>query len=149
MHSARRPGGSAHSSRRPNQATQPLPSQTPQTPQTPQTNLFGGLYEQLSTDSATSARKSNSRSTNSSRTTLRMAKTKNDRARQKQQIELKTVLVQPCRPPVSGDSDLEESIPNSIDIMRKLGGPVSAFEKTLRYNYQRQLNKFRNGSIKC
>lgn len=145
MTSSRRPGGSAHSSRRPNQQSHLLNCQTPQTNEA---SLLGGLYEQLSTDSVSTTKKSNVRSTNSSRTALHMLKTRNERARQKQQVELKTLLVNPCRPPVEGDSDLDESIPNSIEVMRRLGGSVSAFEKNLRFNYQRQLSQFRVGSKK-
>jgi hypothetical protein len=145
MSSLRRPIGSAHSSRRANQQNRTLNSVTPQTIDS---NVMGGLYEQLSNDSMSTTKKFNPRSTNTSRSNIHMVKAKNDRARQKQHVELKTILVQPCRQPISGDSDLEETIPNSIEIMRKFGGPVSAFERNLRYNYQRQLNQFRNGSKK-
>lgn len=78
-----------------------------------------------------------------------MIKTKTDRARQKQNFELKTLLVQPCKQPIFGDTELEESIPNSIELMRSIGGPVTPFESNLRYNYHRQLNQFRNGATKC
>lgn len=146
MSSSRRAVGSAHSGHRPNQQNRTLYSQTPQTTET---NAMGGLYEQLSTDSSSStAKKSHPRSRNNSRSTMHMLKTRNERARQKQQIDLKTVLVRPCRPPIFGDGNLEETIPNSIEVMRRLGGPVTAFERNLRYNYHRQLNHFRNGSNK-
>lgn len=146
MCSSRRPIGNAHSGRRTNQQNRILYSQTPQTTET---NVMGGLYEQISSDSSSStAKRSYTRSTTNSRSTMHMVKTKNERARQKQQIELKTILVRPCRPPISGDSDLEETIPNSIEIMRRIGGPITTFEKNLRFNYHRQLNQFRNGSNK-
>ena len=150
MGSSRRTGGSAHSSRRPAAANQqPLLThcQTPQT-HTNETSLLGGFCEELSTDSLSSTKKSNVRSMNSSRTALHMLKTKNERARQKQQVELKTILVNPCQASIDDETDLEESIPNSIEIMRRLGGSVSAFEKNLRSNYQRQLTQFRASSKK-
>jgi hypothetical protein len=145
MYSARRPIGSAHSGRQANQRSCTLHSQTPQTVES---NVMGGLYEQLSDDSMSTTRKSYPKRTNTSRSNIHMVKTKNDRARQKQHVELKTILVQPYRPPLTSDSDLEETIPNSIEIMRQFGGPLSAFERNLRYNYHRQLNQFRNGSTK-
>lgn len=145
MYSSRRPIRSAHSDRRANQQNRILHSQTPQTVDS---SVMGGLYEQLSNDSMSTTKKSNPRTTNTSRSNIHMVKTKNDRAREKQHVELKTIFVQPCRKLISGDNDLEETIPNSIEIMRKFGGPISAFERNLRYNFHRQLNLFRNGSTK-
>jgi len=147
MSSPRRAIGSAHSPRR----TYPQQSRVSNSkiPQTTETKIVGGLYEQGTIDSSTTAKKSYPRSINTSRSTIRMLKTKNERARQKQHIELKTSLVQPCRQPIFGDSELEETIPNSIEIMRNLCGPITPFESNLRYNYRRQLNQFRNTSTKC
>jgi hypothetical protein len=138
--------GSARSSRRVNQQYRVvLPQQTPST----DTNVMGGLYEQSTIDSAsTIMKKPYPRSTNTSRSTLNMLKTKNERARQKQQMELKTILVNPCRQPITIDGGLEETIPNSIEIMRKLRGPVPAFESNLRFNYNRQLTQYRINSTK-
>jgi len=146
MSSTRRAVGSAHSGRRNYQQNRVSFSQTPQTIET---NVMSGFYEQLPTDSSASLKKLYPRSTNTSRATIHMVKTKNDRARLKQHIGLKTILVEPCKQPILGDHKLEETIPNSIEIMRRLGGPVTAFESNLRYNYRRQLNQFRNGSTKC
>lgn len=137
MCSSRRPIGSAHSARRTNQQNR-----------TTDATAIGGLYERVSTDSSTTVKKSYPRSTNTSRTTMYRVKTKNDRARQKQHVELKTILVQPSQQVIPGDSDSEEIIPNSIEIMRQLGGHVSAFEKNLKLNYRRQLHQFRNGASK-
>jgi hypothetical protein len=142
--SPRRALGSGHSSRRTNQEHRVSFSQSPQKNET---NIMGGLYEQLS-DSSFSLKKTYPRSTNTSRSTIHMLKTKNERERQKQNIVLKTTIVNPSRQPILVDNELEEAIPNSIEIMRKIGGPVTAFESNLRYNYHRQLNQFRNGSIK-
>lgn len=145
MYTPRRPVGSAHSARR---ANPPNRTSYSQIPQTTETNVSGGFYEQLSTDSTTSASKFYPRSTNTSRTTMHRVKTKNERARQKQHVELKTILVQPSQQVISGDSDSEEFIPNSMRIMRRLGGHLSAFEKNLELDYRRQLIQFRNGASK-
>jgi hypothetical protein len=142
MSSSRRAAGTTHSSHRIYQQNRTSYSQTAHTPDT---NVPGGLYEEL-TDSS-SEKKSYQRSPNNSRSAMHMVKAKNVRAKQKQIIELKTVIVKPCRQPISTDSDLEESIPNSLEVMRKLGGSVTAFEKNLRYNYRRQLNQYRNVRI--
>lgn len=145
MCSARRPVGSAHSARRTNPPNRMSSSQIPQTTET---NVSGGFYEQLSTDSTASTRRFYPRSTNTSRTTMHRVKTKNERARQKQQVELKTILVQPSQAVISGDNDSEEFVPNSIRIMRQLGGHLSAFEKNLELDYRRHLIQFRNGASK-
>jgi hypothetical protein len=136
---------SAHSSRRPQQHSQPIQSQTPLLTET---NIAGGLYEPL-TQNLSSLKRQCARNMNTSRTTIRMMQTKNDRTRQKQHIELKTILVNPCRQPSWKDGSLDKSIPNSIDMMRKSGGPVTAFERHLRRIYHQQLNQFRTTSVKC
>ena len=59
------------------------------------------------------------------------------------------MIVHSYRQPLAVDVALNVSIPNSIEMMRQLGGCVPAFEHTLRYNYYRQLNHFRLSSIKC
>ena len=148
MASSKRTAGnlsSARSSRRANQQYRVvLPQQTPST----DTNVMGGFYEQSTIDSASTIKKPYPRSTNTSRSTLNMLKTKNERARQKQQMELKTILVNPCRQPTTTDGGLEEVIPNSIEIMRKLGGPIPAFESNLRFSYNRQLKQYRINTAK-
>lgn len=146
MSSSRRPVGSAHSARLTYQQQQRI-SQS-QTPQIIHTSVVGGLYEKVTNDSSSSIKKSYPRSTNTSRTTVHMLKTKNDRARKKQNIELKTILVPPGQQPTFGDTDLEQAIPNSIEMMRKIGGSLTAFERNLRSNYHRKLNQFRNGATK-
>jgi hypothetical protein len=148
MSSSKRPAGSigsARSSRRVNQQYRVVLSQA--TPAT-DTTVMGGLYEQLTEVSGLTVKKSFPRSTNTSRSTLNLLKTKNDRVRQKHQMELKTILVNPSRQPITGDGAFQESIPNSIEIMRKLGGHVPAFERNLRFNYNRQLKHFRISSTK-
>ena len=59
------------------------------------------------------------------------------------------MIVHSYRRALAVDVALNASIPNSIDMMRQLGGCVPAFEHSLRYNYHRQLNQFRLSSIKC
>ncbi|CAF0947711.1 unnamed protein product [Rotaria sp. Silwood1] len=144
--SKRAAGGSAHSSRR-NYQQHRLPY--PLTPPPTETYIIGGLYEQSASDTSSTMKKPFMRTTNTSRSTVHMIKTKTDRAREKQHIELKTMLVKPCRQLITSDSTLEETIPNSIETMRKLGGSISAFERNLRYTYHRQLNQFRNNLKKC
>jgi hypothetical protein len=95
--------------------------------------------------SSLSMRKARARSTNSSRSTMHMLKTKNNRTRQKQNIELKTHLVDPWKQAVYIDGILDETIPNSLEIMHNMCGPATPFEQNLRYNFRRQLNQFRNG----
>jgi hypothetical protein len=81
---------------------------------------------------------------------MHMLKTKNNRTRQKQNIDLKTLLVEPWKQVLttSNDDVLDETIPNSLEIMHKMCGPATPFERNLRYNFRRQLNQFRNGSMK-
>ncbi|CAF4054499.1 unnamed protein product [Rotaria magnacalcarata] len=126
---------------------QPLPY--PSTPPSTETHITNGLQEKSKTNSSCSVKRPSLRSTNSSRATVHMLKTKNDRAREKQHIDLKTALVKPHRQHALRDSALEESIPSSLDKMRKLGGSITAFEKNLDYNYNRQLNQFRIDLKQC
>jgi hypothetical protein len=95
------------------------------------------------------ARKLRARSTTSSRSTMHMLKTKNNRTRQKQNIDLKTLLVEPWKQVLNADELLGETIPNSLELMHQMCGPATAFEQNLRYNFRRQLNHFRNGSLKA
>ncbi|CAF3355363.1 unnamed protein product [Rotaria sp. Silwood1] len=111
-------------------------------------NTTGSIHEQLTGESSSSFRGARARSTTSSRSTMHMLKTKNERKRQKQYIELKTLLVDPYKQIPWNDGTLDESIPNSLEIMHKMCGPGTPFERNLRYNYQRQLNQLRNSSIK-
>ena len=149
MSSSRRAvGGISHSSRRPRQLFRPLFAYTPAPTEA---SLVGTLKEEPAADlaSPSSARKPSSRHKNTSRTSMHMLKTRNDRTKQKQNVELKTVLVKPCRQPHLQDCGLDEAIPSSIEIMRRIGGPITAFEHTLRHSYHRHLSQFRNGSIVC
>ena len=134
-------GGSVYSSRRGHPLYQFSYCQTP-TPT--ETNAAAAFYEQLATESSASIKKSCTRSTNRSRSTVHMIRTKSDRARQKQHIGLRTVLIEPCKQPILRDKELEEKIPNSIEIMRKLPGSINAFERNLRHTYHRHLNHYRN-----
>jgi hypothetical protein len=94
-----------------------------------------------------SIKRARARSTNSSRTSMHMLKTKNERTRQKQNIQLKTLLVEPWKQTLYSDSILDEAIPNSLEIMHKMCGPATPFERNLRRNFHRQLYQFRNGSM--
>ncbi|CAF3495736.1 unnamed protein product [Rotaria socialis] len=99
-------------------------------------------------ESSAPPRTERARSTTSSRSTLHMLKTKNERKRQKQQVALKTLLVDPWKQMPWNDGISDETIPNSLDIMHKMCGPATPFERNLRYNYHRQLNQLRNSSAK-
>lgn len=77
---------------------------------------------------------------------MHMLKTKNERYRQKQQGELKTLLVEPWKQPSWTDGTLEEAIPNSIDLMHRMCGPATPFERNLRQKYHQQLHQYRNGT---
>lgn len=114
-------------------------------------SLVTGFKEQIASDiaSCTSSKKSSARSKNPNRMSMHLLKTRNDRSKQKQHTDLKNALIKPCRPAIPSDCSLDDAIPNSIEIMRRLGGPVTAFEQNLRHNYHRQLDAFRHGSIKC
>ncbi|CAF2878069.1 unnamed protein product [Rotaria sp. Silwood2] len=144
--SKRAAGGSAHSSRRNHQQYR-LPY--PQTPPPTETYIIGGLYEQSTSETSSTIQKPLVRNASTRRSTVHSIKTKTNRAREKQHIDLKTVSVKPCRRLIKSDTTLEETIPNSIETMRKLGGPITAFEKNLRYTYHRQLNQFRTNLKKC
>ena len=105
--------------------------------------------EQVIRESPTpSMRKLRARSTASSRSTIHMLKTKNNRTRQKQNVELKTILVEPWKQILNGDEIFGETIPNSLEMMHRMCGPSTPFEQNLRYSFHRQLNKFRSGSLK-
>ncbi len=141
--SAKRTISSAHSSRHQQQQQ----TRTLQSPLSNDTNLTNHLPEQLTKDSSsTSLRRARARSTNSSRSTMHMLKSKNHRTRQKQNIELKTLLVEPWKQMLYGDGILDETVPNSLEIMHKMCGPATPFERNLRQNFHRQLNQLRHGS---
>lgn len=105
-------------------------------------------HEPLSRSSTSlSGRKTRAKSTNSSRTAMHMLKTRNDRSRQKQNIELRTVLVEPWKQPIYTDGILDEPIPNSLEIMYQMCGPATPFERNLRHSFRQQLTQFRTGAI--
>jgi len=111
-------------------------------------NSSSNAHEQLTGESSSiSLRRARARSTNSSRSTMNMLKTKNNRTRQKQNIELKTLLVEPWKQSLYSDGILDDTIPNSLEIMHKMCGPATPFERNLRYNFHRQLHQLRNGSM--
>jgi hypothetical protein len=76
-------------------------------------------------------------------------KTRNDRPKDKQHFNSKALLVKRFQPPILKDCALDDCIPNSIEVMRRLDRPIAAFEHNLWHNYQRQLDQFRHLSIKC
>lgn len=106
-------------------------------------NANYSMPEKLSGESMSSMKASRARSTLSSRSSMHMLKTRNERKRQKQYIELKTVLVDPWKQIPWNDGILEQSIPNSLEVMHKMCGPGTAFERNLRHSYQRQLSQLR------
>jgi hypothetical protein len=142
--SSKRTTGSAHSSHYRHRMPY---SQTPSLRNEASSN--GSVHERLTGESSSSfSRKLRAKSSSSSRSTMHMLKTKNDRTRHKQQFELKTLLVEPWKQPSWNEGTLEESIPNSLEIMYKMCGPATPFERNLRHNYHRQLYHYRNGAMK-
>ena len=101
------------------------------------------------TNSATSSKQLSARQRSVTRASMHLLRTRNQRTKEHQKTELKSAFVKPCRQPILSDCLTDDSIPNSIEIMRRLGGPVTAFEHHLRHVYQRQLKQFRNGSVQC
>lgn len=145
MASSKRTISSAHSNQYQQQQQQhrPLQSQTSKDMHSTSSNV----REPLSRSSTSlSGRKSHAKSISSSRSTLHMLKTKNDRTRQKQNVELRTVLVEPWKQPMYTDGILDEAIPNSLEVMYQMCGPATPFERNLRQNFRRQLSLFRTGS---
>jgi hypothetical protein len=141
--SSKRTAGSAHSTHRYHQQQY----RTSQTPLSNDVNSNLSVHERLTGESAP-VRKVRARSTTSSRTTMHMLKTKNDRTRQKQNGELKTLLVEPWKQAAWSDEILDDNIPNSLEIMHRMCGPATPFERNLRYSYHRQLKQYRNGTMK-
>lgn len=79
---------------------------------------------------------------------MHLLKTKNQRTKQKQNDKLKTHLDEPWKQMSSNDIIFGDAIPNSLDIMQKICGPGTAFERNLRSNFQRQLKILRSSSLK-
>ncbi len=145
MCSSKRTASSALSNNRQHQKQQ---NRTLQSPLSNEINSTSNIHQQLTRESSsTSMRRARARSINSSRSTMHMLKTKNDRTKQKQNIELKTLLVEPWKQRLHSDGIFDETIPNSLELMYRLCGPATPFERNLRHNYHRQLNHFRNGSM--
>lgn len=129
--------------------------QQPRTPSahtsflTRDTNSSNALHERLTGQPLSTMRKARAKSSTGTRPTLHMLKKKNERHRQQQRGELKTVLTDPWKLPSWTDSTLEVAIPNSIDVMHKMCGPATAFERNLRQTYYRQLDRYRHGVTQC
>lgn len=136
----------AYSSQRP-----PLPYRNMQTrtsAPSEDTNTAISAHERLTGESLSNFKRARAKSSTTSRTAMHLVKAKNERNRVKQQNELKNLLGEAFRKsPVDIDSTLEEAIPNSIDVMHKMCGPATAFERNLRQNYHRQLHQFRHGGL--
>jgi hypothetical protein len=107
------------------------------------------LHEQLAGDLFSSMQKSRKKTATTSRSAMHMLKARSDRHRQKQQTELQTLLVEPWKQMARTENTLNQSIPNAIDVMRKMCGTATPFERNLRQNYHRQLCQYRNGSMQC
>jgi len=147
--SSKRTTSSAHSSLHHRHHHPQQQHRTLESPLSAEINSTNNTPEQSTRElSSVSVKKARTRSINSSRSTIHMVKTKNDRTRQKQNIELKTQLVEPWKHPLYGTKILDDKIPNSLELMNNMCGPATAFEQNLRYNFHRQLNQFRNGSMK-
>ncbi|CAF0738824.1 unnamed protein product [Didymodactylos carnosus] len=73
---------------------------------------------------------------------------KNDVQKHKQKVKLKTILVEPWSKPVWSNGSVEEWIPNSLEMMEKLGGQSTAFEKNLKFTYNNHLKHLRNIPVK-
>lgn len=144
--SAKRPTASAHSNYRHSQQQRYQPSKSSLSNDV---NTVNNTNELAPRESAAPSRAARARSSTSSRSTMYMLKTKNDRKRQKQQVALKTLLVDPWKQMPWNDGISDETIPNSLDIMHKMCGPATPFERNLKYNYHRQLNQLRHASAKC
>ncbi len=144
MASSKRTITSAYLNHR-NQSQQPPPHRTVESPSS-RTSYAHQQYVRESPPP--SAKRTRARSTTSSRSTMHMLQTKNNRIRQKQNVDLKTVLVEPWKQVLTSDDILDGTIPNSLEIMHKMCGPATPFEQNLRYTFRRQLTQFRNGSTK-
>jgi hypothetical protein len=143
MASSKRTAGSAHSSHRYYHLQQ---YRTSQSPISNDINTNVSAHERLTGEPAPP--RTRARSTTSSRSTMYMLKTKTERRRQKQNVELKSLLVEPWKQASLSDDILDDNIPNSLEIMHKMCGPSTPFERNLRRDYQRQLNQYRNGTTK-
>lgn len=104
-------------------------------------------HEKLTGESLSEFRKRRAKSSVTTRTLFTSVKAKNERSRQKQQTNLKNALIDPWKVAPWTDTTMEESIPNSIDVMHKMCGPATPFERNLRQNYHRQLNQLRYGVV--
>lgn len=105
------------------------------------------LHEKLTGQSLSSLRRPRAKSSTSTRSAMHLLTKKNERYRRQHRGELKTLLVDPWKQPSWTDTTLEEAIPNSIDVMHKMCGPATAFERNLRQNYHRQLFRYRHGAV--
>ncbi|CAF0773684.1 unnamed protein product [Adineta ricciae] len=95
-----------------------------------------------------SLRRPRAKSAYSSRSTVHLLKAKNDRIRQQHHIELKSLLIKPWKTASWNDVALETSIPNSLDMMHRMCGPATPFERILRQDFRKRLNLYRHNSVK-
>ena len=147
MASSKRTISSAHSSQYQHPAQQQHRTLQSQVSKDMHSTSSNGREPLSRSSTSLSGRKTRAKSISSSRSTLRMLKTKNDRTRQKQNVELRTVLVEPWKQPLYTDGILDEAIPNSLEVMYQMCGPATPFERNLRQNFRRQLTQFRTGSM--
>ena len=130
-----------------NQLQQQLRTPSAQTSslQPQESESSNALHEKLIGQSLSAMRRSRAKSATRTRSAMQMLTKKNERHRRQHRGELKTLLVDPWKQPSWTDGTLEEAIPNSIDVMHKMCGPATAFERNLRQNYHRKLLQYRHG----
>lgn len=145
--SSRRAVGAISHQQRPRQYFRSVYVQTPYSNTESNTNTVRDTHRDAA--SIPTVKPLSIRQRSSTRLSMHLLKTKNERSREQQKTGLKSVLVKPCREPKLSDCSLNDNIPNSIEVLRRMGGPITPFEHQLRFNYKKQLNRFRNGSIQC
>ncbi|UJR25872.1 hypothetical protein I4U23_007222 [Adineta vaga] len=111
-------------------------------------NSIGSNDDQFNEEPLPSTSRPRAKSAYSSRSTVHLLKAKNDRMRQKHSIELKSILIKPWKTETCNDDVLGDPIPNSLDMMHKMCGPATPFERNLRQDYHKQLSQYRISSIK-
>ena len=129
-----------------NQQQLRAPSAQTSTLQPQESDSSNALHEKLTGQSLTALRRPRTKSAIRTRSAVQKLTKKNERYRRQQRGELKTLLVDPWKQPSWTDGTLEEAIPNSIDVMHKMCGPATAFERNLRQNYHRKLLQYRHGT---
>ena len=135
-------------SKRSHTSAHPRHPQRPIRTSSSSSNGKSSLSDLASDCTDTSLRLSRAKSSFITRPVLEMLKRKNERMRQQQKLELKTILVEPWRQLPFCHHTSADSIPNSIDILHRLCGQPTTFERNLREDYYRQLNRS-IGVYKC